>query len=118
MEKRKTQVITGEVRFSYAHVWEPSSINGGDEKYSVSIIIPKSDTKTIKAINNAIEAAKQEGIAKFGGKIPANLKLPLRDGDTDREDDENYANSYFVNANCKTAPGIVDKSRQDRKSVV
>lgn len=50
MEKRKTQVITGEVRFSYAHVWEPSSINGGDEKYSVSIIIPKSDTKTIKAI--------------------------------------------------------------------
>ena len=66
MEKRKTQVITGEVRFSYAHVWEPSSINGGDEKYSVSIIIPKSDTKTIKAINNAIEAAKQEGIAKFG----------------------------------------------------
>ena len=41
MEKRKTQVITGEVRFSYAHVWEPSSINGGDEKYSVSIIIPK-----------------------------------------------------------------------------
>ena len=82
MEKRKTQVITGEVRFSYAHVWEPSSINGGDEKYSVSIIIPKSDTKTIKAINNAIEAAKQEGIAKFGGKIPANLKLPLRDGDT------------------------------------
>ena len=40
MEKRKTQVITGEVRFSYAHVWEPSSINGGDEKYSVSIIIP------------------------------------------------------------------------------
>ena len=79
MEKRKTQVITGEVRFSYAHVWEPSSINGGDEKYSVSIIIPKSDTKTIKAINNAIEAAKQEGIAKFGGKIPANLKLPLRE---------------------------------------
>ena len=101
MEKRKTQVITGEVRFSYAHVWEPSSINGGDEKYSVSIIIPKSDTKTIKAINNAIEAAKQEGIAKFGGKIPANLKLPLRDGDTDREDDENYANSYFVNATAK-----------------
>ena len=61
MEKRKTQVITGEVRFSYAHVWEPSSINGGDEKYSVSIIIPKSDTKTIKAINNSNRGGKARG---------------------------------------------------------
>lgn len=101
MEKRKTQVITGEVRFSYAHVWEPSSINGGDEKYSVSIIIPKSDTKTIKAINNAIEAAKQEGIAKFGGKIPANLKLPLRDGDTDREDDETMQTAILSTQTAK-----------------
>ena len=45
-----TKVVTGKVRFSYAHVWEPASINGGDEKYSVSILIPKSDKKTLKAI--------------------------------------------------------------------
>lgn len=106
-----TKVITGKVRFSYAHVWEPASINGSEAKYSVSLIIPKSDKKTIKAIEKAIEAAKTAGISKFGGKIPANLKTPLRDGDTDREDDENYADSYFVNANSKTKPGIVDKHR-------
>jgi hypothetical protein len=106
----KTKVITGKVRFSYANVWEPKSINDGDEKYSVSLIIPKSDTKTIAEIKAAIEAAKQEGKAKFGGKIPANLKLPLRDGDVDRPDDEAYKKSYFVNANSKDKPQIVDKN--------
>lgn len=106
----KTKVITGKVRFSYANVWEPKSINGGDEKYSVSLIIPKEDTKTINEIMAAIEAAKQDGKAKFGGKIPANLKLPLRDGDIDRPDDEAYKNSYFVNANSKDKPQIVDKN--------
>lgn len=106
----KTKVITGKARFSYANVWEPKSINGGDEKYSVSIIISKDDTKTINDIKAAIEAAKQEGKAKFGGKIPANLKLPLRDGDIDRPDDEAYKNSYFINANSKDKPQIVDKN--------
>lgn len=107
-----TKVITGIVRLSYANVWEPKSINGGTEKYSVSLIIPKSDTKTIVAIHAAVEAALEEGRGKFGGKIPnkATLKLPLRDGDIDRPDDEAYANSYFVNANSTTAPEIVDKS--------
>ena len=107
-KNENTKVITGKVRFSYAHVFEPASINGGDEKYSVSILIDKNDTKTISDINKAVEAAKQAGIAKFGGKIPQNLKLPLRDGDTEREDDENYAGCYFVNANAKTRPGLVD----------
>ncbi|MPM96092.1 hypothetical protein SDC9_143249 [bioreactor metagenome] len=106
----KTKVITGKVRFSYANVWEPKSINGGDEKYSVSLIISKDDTKTINEIKAAIEAAKQEGKTKFGGKIPANLKLPLRDGDIDRPDDEAYKNSYFINANSKDKPQIVDKN--------
>lgn len=107
-----TKVVTGKVRFSYANVWEPKSINGGEEKYSVSLIIPKSDKKTIKAIEKAVEAAKTAGIPKFGGKIPSNLKTPLRDGDIDREEDENYTDSYFINANCKTKPGIVDKKGQ------
>jgi len=104
------KVITGKVRFSYANIWEPKSINGSDPKYSVSLIIPKSDTKTIKEIQDAIEEAKKEGVSKFGGKIPTNLKLPLRDGDIDRPDDEAYKNSYFVNANSKDRPGIVDKN--------
>lgn len=107
-----SKVVTGLVRLSYAHVWEPASINGSDEKYSVSLIIPKSDTKTVKAIQDAVEQAKQDGKAKFGGKIPANLKLPLRDGDIERPDDEAYSDSYFINANSKDKPQIVDKNVQ------
>ena len=108
--KTNTKVVTGKVRFSYANIWEAKSINGGDEKFSVSLIIQKSDTKTIAEIKAAIEGAKQEGKAKLGGKIPANLKLPLRDGDAERPDDEAYKNSYFVNANSKDRPNVVDKN--------
>lgn len=104
-----TKVVTGEVRFSYAHVFEPASIEGSEPKYSVSILIDKKDKKTLERIKAAIEAAKQAGLSKFGGKVPANLKLPLRDGDTEREDDEVYAGKYFINANAKTKPGLVDK---------
>lgn len=111
--KSNTKVVTGVVRLSYANVWEPASINGGTPKYSVSLIIPKSDQKTIDAINAAVDAAIKDGAAKFGGKIPnkAALKLPLRDGDIERED-EAYKDSYFVNANSTTAPQIVDRSVQ------
>jgi len=109
-ETAATKVVTGKVRFSYANIWEPKSINGGEPKYSVSLVIPKSDKKTLADINAAIEAAKEEGKSKFGGKIPANLKLPLRDGDVDRPDDDAYANSYFINANSKDRPGVVDKA--------
>ena len=116
-----TKVVTGVVRLSYEHVWEPASVNGSNPKYSVSLIIPKSDTKTIAAINQAIDNAIRDGAAKFGGKIPPKgaLKLPLRDGDTERED-EAYRDAYFVNANSTTAPQIVDRAVQpllDRSEV-
>ena len=119
--KNTTKVVTGVVRLSYANVWEPVSINGGTPKYSVSLIIPKSDTKTIEAINAAVNTAIKEGAAKFGGKIPnkAALKLPLRDGDVER-DDEAYKGAYFVNANSTSAPQIVDRAVQpilDRSEV-
>ena len=119
--KNTTKVVTGVVRLSYANVWEAVSINGGTPKYSVSLIIPKSDTKTIEAINAAVDAAIKEGAAKFGGKIPnkAALKLPLRDGDVER-DDEAYKGAYFVNANSTSAPQIVDRAVQpilDRSEV-
>ena len=108
----KTKVITGvNTRLSYFHGWEPVSINGGKERYSVSVLIPKSDKETIKAIEMAVDAAIEEGIAKFGGKKPnkAAIKLPLRDGDIER-DDEAYKGHFFVNANSTTAPQIVDKA--------
>lgn len=108
----RTKVITGkDTRLSYFNGWEPKSINGGPEKYSVSLLIPKDDKETINAIEKAIDAAIEEGIGKFGGKKPnkAAIKLPLRDGDIER-DDEAYKGHYFINANSVTAPQIVDKA--------
>lgn len=95
-------------RFSYLHCWEPRSIEGGEPKYSVSAIIPKSDKATVKKIKEAIEKVKKEDTAVWGGKVPNNLKTPLRDGDEERPDDETYANSYFFNANSKQKPQVVD----------
>jgi hypothetical protein len=120
------KVITGpETRWSYANVWEPKSINGGTPKYSVSLIIPKSDTKTVEKIQAAIQAAYEEGQGKLKGNgktVPALsvLKTPLRDGDAERPDDPAYADSYFINANSASAPGIVDAGCQpiiDRSEV-
>ena len=110
-QKTSTKVVTGVVRLSYANVWEPASINGSNPKYSVSLIIPKSDAKTIAEINAAIDVAIEAGVGKFGGEKPnkAALKLPLRDGDLERED-EAYQGSYFLNANSTTAPQIVDRA--------
>lgn len=114
-----TKVITGpKTRWSYANVWDPKSINGGAPKYSVSLIIPKSDTKTIKKIEAAIQAAYEEGESKLKGNgksVPAlkAIKTPLRDGDLERPDDEAYKDSYFINANSTTAPGIVDANREE-----
>lgn len=111
--ENSTKVITGKVRFSYANVFEPTAMQDGQTpKYNVSIIISKSDTKTVEAIKKAIEAAKEAGkskIADKNGKNPVNLKTPLRDGDEERPDDPAYENSYFINANSERKPGIVDR---------
>ena len=113
-----TKVITGvNTRWSYVNAWEPKSINGGTPKYSISLIIPKDDTVTVNKIKAAIQAAYEEGESKLKGNgktVPALsiLKTPLRDGDLERPDDAAYANSYFINANSATAPGIVDADRQ------
>lgn len=104
MNKNKTKVVTSKnTRLSYFHGWTPVSINGGPEKYSTAVLIPKSDTATLDAIEKAIDAAIEEGLAKFGGKKPnkAAIKLPLRDGDIER-DDEAYKGHYFINANSTT----------------
>ena len=100
-------------RISFANIWEPKSINGSEEKYSVSCIIPKDDMKTLAKIHKAVEAAKEAGKSKkWGGKIPPNIKLPLRDGDIDRPDDDAYENAFFINATSKDAPQIVDRKVQ------
>jgi len=110
---KPTKLVLPNVRISFANIWSPKSINGGEEKYSVSCLIRKTDKKTIALVQKAIEAAKAEGKEKkWGGKIPPNLKLPLRDGDIDRPDDENYEGCYFLNATSKDAPQIVDRKVQ------
>lgn len=103
-----TKVTTGKVRLSYAHLFEPHAIEGNEPKYSVSVIIPKSDKETLQAIKEAVAEAKEQGKGKWNGKIPANIKTPLRDGDVEREGDEAYAGCYFLNANSKNKPGVVD----------
>ena len=118
-----TKVITSEVRLSYANLWEPKSINGGSPKYSVSLIIPKSDKRTLDKIKAAIQAAYAEGEGKLKGNgktVPAlaSLKIPLRNGDEERPDDEAYSDSYFVNANSATAPGIVDNQQEPQPITV
>ncbi|MBQ9685378.1 MAG: DUF2815 family protein [Oscillospiraceae bacterium] len=114
-----TKVITGpKTRFSYLNANEPKApLGGGTPKYSVSLIVPKSDTATVAKIKAAIQAAYEEGQGKLKGNsksVPplSTLKTPLRDGDIERPDDEAYANSYFINANSTTKPGVVDGDRQ------
>ncbi len=104
-----TKVTTGEVRFSYANVFVPTSMEGNDPKYGVALLIPKTDTETVKFIQQAIQAAAEEGKAKLGGKIPAKLKTTFRDGDEEKPDDEAYAGHYFLNCSSKTKPGVVKK---------
>lgn len=114
-ETPSTKVITGKVRFCYANVFVPTSIEeGGTKKYNISILIPKSDTVTIKKITDAVEAALQLGMEKVGknGKVAPNLKMPLRDGDAERPDDSAYEGMMFVNANSTRKPEIVDKDRE------
>ncbi len=112
------KVITGpNTRWSYCNVWEAKAIGEGTPKFSVSLIIPKIDKVKINKINAAIKAAYEEGANKLRGtgkSVPSfeTLKKPLRDGDIERPDDEAYANSYFINANSQTQPGIVDESCQ------
>lgn len=99
-------------RISYAHIFEPTSVNGSEPKFSASLIVSKKDVKTITAIQKAIEQAKKDSLGKWGGKIPSNLKIPLRDGDTDRSKDEAYAGCFFLNANSRQAPQVVDRKVQ------
>ena len=113
-----TKVITGpRTRWSYVNVWQPVSVKGGEPKYSVSLIIPKTDKTTLGKIKAAIKQAYEEGLSVLKGTSKSTpafsaIKNPLHDGDIERPDDEVYANSYFLNATSKTAPGIVDADRQ------
>ena len=112
MEKNPANITIGPIHLSYARLWEAEAMQEGDaKKFSTSAIIPKSDKASIAKINAAIEVAKTVGKdTKFGGKT-TNLKLPLRDGDDERGDDEAYQKAMFFNCNSTQRPGIVDANR-------
>lgn len=107
-----TKVVTGTVRLSYVHLFEPYAQDSDqEEKYSCVILIPKSDKKTLKKIDDAIQAAAEQGKhSRFDGKIPANLATTLHDGDEegDLEKNPEYEGHMYMSISSKTKPGLVD----------
>lgn len=115
-----TKVITGEVRFSYANVWVPTSIEEGDEKkYNVSLLIPKKDKKTVRAIEEAIATETELLLEKLGVKVlPKGAKIAeLRDGDEEYPGDETMEGMYFIRVSSKTKPGVVEKDPETGKVI-
>lgn len=117
-EINSTKVVTGKVRFSFVNVFEARAFGEGQTpKFSVMLLIPKSDVGTITRIKKAIDAAAQKGIStKFGGKLPAVLKTTLKDADKDTDQDgeifadkwDYTAGHYIINVSSKNQPQIVD----------
>ena len=104
------KVVTGKVRFCYVNVFQPRAVSEDQEpKYSICLLIPKEDKQTVAKINEAIKKTIEDNKSLWGGKEPANLKTPLRDGDTERPDQPEFKGHYFINATTKIKPGIVDK---------
>jgi len=107
----KTKFVTDKVRFSFVHVFEPAKTLNGQMKYSVSILIPKTDKEGVARFNKAFEATKTENAGYFGGAVPKNLKGALRDGDLEK-DDAVYAGHYFFNASANEdyPPAVFDEN--------
>lgn len=100
------------VRLSFPHLFTPTSFDDseGKKKYQALGLIPKTDKKTLATVNAAIEAAKEEGKAKkWGGKLPKNLELPLRDGDDKDNVGDEFNNVFFINAKSASKPGLVKR---------
>lgn len=117
-EMNSTKVVTGKVRFSFVNVFEAKAFGEGQTpKYSVMLLIPKSDVGTVTRIKKAIDAAAQKGLStKFGGKLPAVLKTTFKDADVDTDQDgEVFADKwdyttghYIINVSSKVQPQLVD----------
>ena len=99
-------------RISYAHLIDTDK----NDNYSVSLLIPKSDKKTLTEINKAIEAAIVDGKSKLANKDGSinkkMLKLPIRDADEEGKTGEGYKNMMFFNAKSKRRPQIIDRHKQ------
>lgn len=109
-----TQIITNPVRLSYAHVFEPYGFNGGELKYSATLLIPKTDRDTLSCIEKAQKQAYENAKGdKLKGLKFEQVKTTSRDGnDYDLEESPEYKNMIAINVSCKTKPGIVDQYRK------
>lgn len=109
-------IVTGEVRLSYVNIFTPKTpLNGGDPKYSVTLLIPKSDFATKQSIDNAINQAIQEAVAK-GMKLPPTPRVPIHDGDGVRASGEAYGDEckghWVLTASSLNKPEVVDANVQ------
>ena len=106
-----TSARTGKGLISYAHIDKAYAQNPNDEpKFSLSFIFDKSDTKAKKVLDQAIEAAEQKGVEKFG-KSFKNVHLPINDGD--EKDDDAYQGKWYINAKNTRRPGVYDADREE-----
>lgn len=109
-----TKVVTGKVRLSYCYLFQPQeALGGGDPKYSVTLLIPKSDTATINKIKAAMAEAAENFRAKNGAaSLPANPRHPLHDGDGLTDAGDSYGpecrGCYVLKARSKQKPVVVD----------
>ncbi len=107
-----TKVLTGEVRISYANLVTPrASQQGGEPKYSVTLLIPKTDTATLNDIASSINAAYEDGVSrKWGGAHPQKKEL-LHDGDGLRPSGLPFGDEckghYVLTASTKNKPQVV-----------
>lgn len=114
------RVVTGKVRLSYVHLFKPySAVEGGEEKYSVTVLIPKEDAETKKRIDNAIEAVAKEATQKiWNGVRPPKIAIPIYDGDGVRPSDgmefgEECKGHWVITVSSKAdqAPEVIDRFR-------
>lgn len=110
-----TKVLTGEVRLSYANLTAPRAQQGGDPKYSVTLLIPKTDVATYQDIVQSIETAAQDAQGKlWNGIRPPVLPQPLHDGDGVRENGTPFGpeckGHWVMTASTKNRPQVVHQS--------
>lgn len=116
-ETASTKVITGKVRLSFVYLFEKrKGSDGNEDRYSVTILIPKSDKQTLKKIESAQRQALEDGkSSKFNGKIPKKWGNTLRDGDEemDLDDYPEFKGMMYMSVSVfgNRKPGIVDRRK-------
>lgn len=112
-----TKIVTGKVRFSFCHIFEPQAPQGGGEpKYSVTLLIPKADTATVEKMKAAIAEARENFCKRNGASaLPAKPNTTLHDGDGVRDSGDPYGpeckGCYVITVSSKQKPIIVDGFR-------